>query len=151
MTALFRVVAGGDGTPHRGGRRGDCGFRAGVITNENQIYGGRGGTGGLKGGKGGIGAYLDGGTLINSGSIEGGSGGTGFAGTGGHGAAGVYLNGGTLITSGTIQGGNGGTGSTNGAVGDAVQFGTALGLLIIDPGAAFTGNVVANASVADTL
>jgi hypothetical protein len=97
-------------------------------------------------------------TLINEagGSITGGAGSAGiyggtYGGAGGAGGAGVYLNGGTLTTSGTISGGAGGSGATPGAGGDAVQFGTSASMLVVNPGAVFHGQVVANAAVNDTL
>ena len=98
--------------------------------------------------------------LTNTGLIQGGRGGAGLAGTnpnsgtaiGGTGGAGVYLNGGTLVMAGTIAGGLGGASMANpGAMGDAVQFGTPAGTLVVDPGATFQGAIVANANVDDTL
>jgi hypothetical protein len=56
-----------------------------------------------------------------------------------------------LSTSGTISGGAGGTGTTTGAAGDAVKFGTVASTLVVDTGAVFNGQVVANASVNDVL
>jgi hypothetical protein len=125
-----------------------------VATNSGSITGGSGGDGYNVGGRGGIGVYLKGGALTNSGSIAGGAGGISGQGPGGTGGAGVYLDGGTLTTSGAISFGLGGAaygGSTAGANGDAVRFGAAVGTLIVDPGAVFTGQVAANSAVNDTL
>jgi hypothetical protein len=69
----------------------------------------------------------------------------------GYGCIGVEINVGTLQTSGAIAGTNGYTRSGGSGLADAVYFGAKAGTLIIDPGATFTGNVVANANVHDTL
>ena len=90
--------------------------------------------------------------LTNSGTIVAGNGGYSHFGHGGAGGAGVFVSGGTVVTSGTIAGGAGGYGSYgSGAAGDAVQFGSVAGTLVIDPGAVFTGDIVANTAVRDTL
>jgi hypothetical protein len=57
------------------------------------------------------------------------------------GTVGVDLDGGSLANAGTADGGAGA---------DAVSFGSVASTLIVDPGAAFNGNVVAN-GVNDTL
>jgi hypothetical protein len=57
----------------------------------------------------------------------------------GNGGSGADVNGGTLTNAGTIAGS------------DAVRFGAGAGTLIVDPGAVFMGDVVANASVSDVL
>jgi len=124
-----------------------------TLTNSGSITGGTGGTG-VGGGVGGVGVVFQGASFTNSGSITGGMGGgvdPAYTGTGGQGGAGVSLNGRTLITSGTISGGQGGLGTVNGAAGDAVQFGSAVSTLIVEPGAVFNGLVAADASVKDVL
>lgn len=160
--------AGGDGMgsyglaaiagPGGAGGMGGAGVQlagAGTASNTGTITGGAGGAGGAGGtsslgdglagyaGTGGTGVILDSGAVLtNSGLISGG------AANGGTGGAGIYLDGGTLITSGTIVGGAaGGAGSA----GYAVTFGSLSSLLIIDPGARFTGGVAAQSAVADTL
>jgi hypothetical protein len=166
-------IAGANGVQERyfGARGGNGGTgvalsNSGTLKNAGIISGGDGGDGHpffahetVIGGNGGDGVDLtSGGTLINTGFITGGGGGsaTGNAEGGafdGAGGAGVYLNGGALITSGTITGGAGGNGFNGvpGPAGDAVQFGTTAATLVIDPGAVFNGQVVANASAADVL
>ena len=135
-----------------GGDGGGLGLKvemAATLTNNGSITGGAG-----ESGAGGPGADLRAGTLTltNTGSLAGGAGASNTKGLpGGAGGAGAVLNGGTLITSGTISGGAGGTGSSNGAMGDAVKFGTVASTLIVDPGAVFNGQVVANATVNDVL
>ena len=112
------------------------------LTNHGVIEGAAG-SAGSTGGTGGNGAVIDAGTVTNSGSISGGAGGAGTS-KGGHGGSGVVLNGGTLITSGTIARGASGSGPTTSAAGDAVLFGTSASTLVVDPGALFNGQVVAN-------
>jgi hypothetical protein len=126
----------------------------GIIANQGTILGGAGGFGtGVNGGSGGVGVLLSGGLLTNSGLISGGLGGmavpgaSGATGAGGAGGAGVYVNGGTLVNAGIILGGIG----LNGVNGDAVQFGSAAGTLLVDPGAVFKGLVVANTQADDVL
>jgi hypothetical protein len=132
--------AGGIGVDLAGG---------GTLTNHGVITGGAGGGAWVEGGIGGAGVALGGqDTLTNTGIITGGSGGytylNGFA-TGG---AGVYINGGTLTAAaGLIAGGAPGIGG--GSQGDAVVFGATAGTLIVDPGAKFSGDIVANTN--DTL
>jgi hypothetical protein len=148
------AINGGAGSSSGTGGKGGVGvnFEKGTtLTNTGSITGGHGGAGSAGvGGVGGAGVNLLAGTLTNTGSITGGAGGTGSA-AGGAGGAGVVLNGGTLITAGIISGGAGGLGAPNGAAGDAVKFGTAASILIVDPGAVFNDKVVANASVHDVL
>jgi hypothetical protein len=122
------------------------------LTNEGAIQGAVG-TAGSTGGSGGAGANFNAAgtlTLTNTGSIRGGAGGAGTT-KGGAGGTGVVIDGGTLTTSGTIAGGAGGSGGTAGAAGDAVKFGAAASTLMVDPGATFDGQVVANAAVNDAL
>jgi len=133
-----------------------------TITNYGAIAGGYGqGTPiGIAGG-GGIGVSLAGsGTLINDGSITGGKGGyvdysySNGSSVAGRGGAGVNLNGGTLVNAGTITGGAAGPVQISGPAGiagDAVQFGSLAGTLVDDPGAIFSGDVVANSAVNDML
>jgi hypothetical protein len=91
-------------------------------------------------------------TLINSGTISAGNGGDTANNIGGAGGAGVYLNGGTLTTAGTITGGLGGAGKvTDGANGDAVQFGSLAATMVITADAVFNGAVVADSAVDDAL
>jgi hypothetical protein len=123
-----------------GGEGGGLGLKvemAATLTNNGSITGGAGGSG-----AGGAGADLLAGTLTNTVSLAGGAGASNNKGLpGGAGGAGAVLNGGTLITSGTISGGAGGTGSSNGAMGDAVKFGTTASTLDVDSGAAFHGAI----------
>jgi hypothetical protein len=123
------------------------------MTNSGTIAGGVGGAGwftGLDGAAGGTGVSMTGASMANAGLIIGGTGGAPSGGpAGGNGGTGVYLNGGTLINAGTIAGGA--AGGYGAVAGDAVQFGAQAATLIVDPGALFTGNVVANPGAADTL
>jgi len=120
-----------------------------ILTNAGIIDGGQGASTGQAGGSGVI--FRAAGTLSNTGSISGGRGGMDSTASGGAGGVGVSLDGGTLTSSGTISGGVGGNGVTAGAAGDAVKFGTVASTLVVDPGAVFNGQVVANASVNDVL
>jgi Hint domain len=140
---------------------------SGMLVNEEGVgitggTGGNGGEGGKVGGgiggEGGAGVSISAGTVTNYGTITGGHGGNGGGGAElhgkyGNGGAGVYLDGGILKNAGTISGGAAVTtrGHFSGTPGDAVQFGSAVGTLYVDPGAMFSGNVVANSSVDDTL
>lgn len=92
------------------------------------------------GGHGGTGVYVTTSVLINTGSIAGGN--DALHTNGRIGGVGVlFLGGGTLTDSGEISGGTG----TSGLV-DAINFGTGTARLILDPGVAFVGNVVADGS-----
>jgi hypothetical protein len=172
-TSLIAGGAGGVGglADHQdsggiGGVGGDGASLSGsgiTFTNAGTLDGGAGGAGGGgyyaqggQGGAGGIGAYIGAAQFSNTGTIIGGTGAagglggngiskTGHNGAAGTGGAGVFFNGGTLTNAGTIAGGTG-----NGQ-GDAVQFGTAAGTLIVENGASFSGNVVAKAGVSDVL
>jgi hypothetical protein len=143
-----------------GGGRG-VSLRGGTLTNKGVILGGTGGdvsqrlaadygNGGIAR-QGGAGVYIDQARVVNTGKITGGTGGTTvYSGT--TGGAGVYLEGGTLVTSGTITGGAGGVSQAQGAQGDAVYVtGSIAGTVIINPGAVFNGNVVADTAVANVL
>ncbi len=128
------------------------------IINRGVISGGPGGVG-ANGGGGGAGATLSDTTLSNAGLIVGGEGGTPDGSNGifktnqeGDGGIGVRLwDADTLINSGTISGGAGGVGSAStGAAGDAVYL-YLDSTLIIDPGAVFNGQVVADPIGGNTL
>ncbi len=148
------VTGGGGGGSYFGGTGGAGISLSGGSTamNTGTVTGGGGG-GGYSGGTGGAGISLSGGGMAtNDGTVTGGSGGVGNFYSGGGGGAGVYIDGGTFINAGTIGGGSGGTGFVdNGAAGDAVQFGSAAGTLVVDPGAVFKGLVVANTQADDVL
>jgi hypothetical protein len=156
-------------SPGKGGNGGaGVDISAGKLVNEANyaITGGGGGTAGengtAMGGTGGVGVDISGtAVVVNHGSITGGEGGQGDGepgGAGGPGGAGVYLNGGTLTNYGTISGGHH---IRSTVYSDAVQFGTAAGTLIVEPGAQFLtanvsetsvlGKVAANSAVDDTL
>jgi hypothetical protein len=154
------IIAGGDGgnamtskyyLPGTGGA--GVQLTGGSISNGGNISGGAGGyTDRDLGGFGGSGVLLNTSTLNNSGHITGGSGGYDPDGVGGAGGAGVYINGGALTTSGTITGGAAGKGDGgDGSNGDAVEFGSSAGTLVITPTSVFVGDVVANMTVDDTL
>jgi hypothetical protein len=171
----YAQITGGGGGNAAGGLSGGAGgtggagvdISSGMLVNETGagITGGTGGDGGEGsprgggiGGEGGVGVDISGGTeVVNYGSITGGRDGFGGGGSTAHGkygngGAGVYLDGGTLKNAGTISGGAAyGHGIDKGTMGDAVQFGSAVGTLYVDPGAVFSGDVVANSSVDDTL
>jgi hypothetical protein len=155
------TITGGAGSsagssPHGGGAGGAGGAGVslasnGTLTNLGTVAGGAVSFGsGGGGGAGGAGVALMTGTLTNFGTISGaagGAGGTGGTGggDGGHGAGGAgvaFTGGGTLLNAGAILGADGA---------DAVYFGTGAARLILDPGASFNGNVVADAAFTDVL
>jgi hypothetical protein len=159
ITTYTGIVTGGAGGDNAYGNGGLGG--AGIslasdakLLNQGSITGGAGGasTGiGYEGGAGGAGVFVNNAYVLNQLEISGGIGGAGI-GSGGSGGAGVYLDGGTLVTSGVITGGSGGSnGTVSGSFGDAVQFGTNVGSLIVDPGASFTGEIAGNAALDDVL
>jgi hypothetical protein len=135
-----------------------------TITNQGTIIGGTGGAVGGNAASGSGGDGLDtttGDFITNTGTIAGGTGGDeGNPSKGPEaGGIGVQLNGGTLINAGLIFGGDSGGNAPNAiqhnnnlkGQSDAVLFGANAATLIIETGASFSGNVVANASVADVL
>ena len=151
--------AGSAGPGHFAG--GDAGTGLAVaanayVVNEGFIQGGAGGGGFHSGGLGGTGVTIGAGaTVVNNvlDTISGGAGGYSHFARGANGGVGVYVNGGTLVSAGLIEGGAGGSSYDNhaGARGDAVQFGSLAGTLLLDPSASFIGDVVANAAVNDVL
>jgi hypothetical protein len=65
---------------------------------------------------------------------------------------GVFIGGGELINAGYIDGGSGGFGSGGQAAqGDAVVFGADAARLVVEAGAFFGGDVVANVAAQDVL
>ena len=128
----------------------------GTLTNNGAI------TGGSNGGFPGAGVDITNGILSNRGTITGGS--NSF-----YGGTGVDITNGTLINDGTITGTTGQVSSGIGVVFDdggtlndagfiggggtlaAVEFGTAASRLILDPGASFSGSVVADAAFSNVL
>jgi collagen type I/II/III/V/XI/XXIV/XXVII alpha len=105
----------------------------GILTNSGTI------TGGYSVFYGGTGVDITNSALTNDGTITGGN--------APHGSGGIgvlFHGGGALTDAGFIGGGNGGTA-------DAVEFGTAASRLILDPGASFSGAVVADAAFSNLL
>jgi hypothetical protein len=142
-----------------GGYSGGQGMALGGASNAvntGTIIGGVGAVQLYNGGGGGLGVYMFGGsTLTNSKLLAGGAGGygdyyNGRLGYGGNGGTGVLINNAVLINAGTISGGTGGGGAYIGTLGDAVAF-TGAGTLVVEKGAVFIGNVVADASSNDVL
>ncbi len=151
------LITGGEGGAilHEYGTAGTGGtgvaLSDGKMTNTGKIRGGYGGYVNQAasytaiGGVGGTGvAITGGGVFTNSGLIIGGGGGDNIY-TGRQGGYGVVVNGGTLINSGTIEGGAGGQSQgPPGPTGHAVILeGTAQSVLVVDPGAVFSGGVLA--------
>ena len=131
------IITAGIGSAGGSGGVGVYLMSAGSFDNSGTITGGSGGTGN----SGGVGIYItSGGSFSNSGTLIGGQGST-YAG------AGAYLIRGTLTNAGLIAGGLNGSGSRA----DAIKFGTHASSLIVESGATFQGNVVANISAPDTL
>jgi hypothetical protein len=102
---------------------------SGMLTNTGVIAGGAGAYGGA-------GVDVTSSVITNTGSITGGSGST--PGLGHDGAGVLFHGGGTLTSAGFIGGGVGVAG-----IADAVDFGAGPARLIDDPGAVFSGTVVA--------
>ena len=154
-------AAGTKGSGFDGGAGGTGGagvlIAGGILTNDGTITGGTGGKGGSGvgggiGGAGGAGVDPVSGGAVNDGRIVGGAGGSGGMGAGGSaagggGGVGVQLPGGGTFTDAGFVGG----GSGAGGIADAVYFGTGASRLILDPGFAFDGAVVANASYSNVL
>ena len=160
----YGVILGGNGgyLTGRGGMSGTGGDGATVIygsfVNHGTVVGGTGGSAGQSaygygtGGAGGGGVYIyRGAEATNTGTIIGGVGGSNIY-TGAKGGAGVIIDGGTFVDSGVVRGGAGGVSQGNGAAGEAIYVdGTTSGTLALDPGASFSGLVVANPSVVNVL
>jgi hypothetical protein len=155
LSNLSTILGGAGGAGEDAGGVGGAGGAGLIIahaygkaTNSGTITGGAGGAGYTQGGVGGFGVMIEGGaTLVNRGVITGGAGGAPESqnGSNGDGGAGVYLNGGTLITSGTIISG----GTLTSDLAPAIAFGNVASTLVVEPGAVFNGEVLAND--ADTL
>jgi len=149
-------IKGGENLSTNPGFSGDPGagvqLIASIVINDGMIKGGAGAYHSGVGIQGGAGVDEEyGATMTNFGTIHGGAGGT-SDGTGGNGGAGVILDGGTFINAGTVSAANGGLGGVaNGDIGDAVQFTSRVGTLVVESGAVFNGKVVADAAVADVL
>ena len=150
MTNFATITGGTGGQSHLQGGAGAAGVSvaaAAHLYNNGVIKGGDSSfafaASGATALAGGDGIALAGGLAVNNGTITGGLGGFVYAsnGTGGTGGAGAYVNGGTLQNAGTISGG---AGRTGGAQGDAVQFGTAASMLVIEATAVFNGQVAGN-------
>jgi len=156
------VITGGTGGGSQnaffqpgGGGNGGTGLVSGAgetLLNQGHITGGNGGYAWQSSaGNGGTGLSASSGDVItNTGVITGGNGAKedrfqGEPNLPGANGAGVYLNGGTLINAGTIAGG------TYAGQGNAVSFGATAATLVVENGAVFNGNIVANSAVADVL
>ncbi len=144
---------GGPFTPNAVAGAGAALSAGAQLNNAGTITGGAGLPNILSAGNGvpgGAGVTLANAGLVNTGTISGGAGGPAGSANyvGGAGGVGVVISGGVVTNAGTIAGGAGGGG---GAAGNAVQFGSVAATLVVNPGAAFSGNVVANTGVADML
>jgi hypothetical protein len=126
---------------------------SGELVNRGRIEGGHGGFLSPNYAAGGNGVDVGSGAiLINRGAISGGSADRKDNTTNATNGAGVVIDGGTLTDFGTITGGAFGMVLPGGApAGDAVQFGTLAGTLIIHSSAVFNGLVVADTAADDTL
>lgn len=138
----------------RGGS-GDAGIEleGGKLLNSGTIDGGKGVSSEYGAGSGGRGVDVSGGAvLFNSGTITGGNG--GFAQQqqiGADGGEGVRLDGGTIVDSGRIDGGDANSATGHAVSGSAIHFGTEASTLIIAPAASFSGLVLADSAVDDSL
>ncbi len=133
-----------------------------MLKNAGSIYGGAGGyknsfyDGQTDVAVGGVGVVITQGAMVdNMGSITGGTGGASKYFPGGDGGSAVYLDGGVLTNAGTVAGGapapSPAPGLSYPRQGDAVQFGKIAGTLVVAPSAVFSGDIVANGAVDDTL
>ncbi len=139
------VISGGlgGGTPHGAPGPGGAGvaISGGVLTNHGTITGARGSEAGEFDGNGGIGVDIAAGSVFNDGTITG-----GYVPFRGYGGVGVnFERGGTLTNGGLIVGGTATT------IADAVDFGAGTSRLILEPGATFSGAVVANPAYGNVL
>jgi hypothetical protein len=172
--------SGGNAIDELGTDAGGAGLAlgGGNLTNNGVITGGEAGYLEPIRGPEGVGVTISGGTLINYGTIAGATRNP-YLVDSGSGAAGVDLSAGELLNYGTIIGGlaghfqyrsayggvgvnfhNGGTltnggliagGTSDAAIADAVDFGGGASRLILDPGATFSGAVVASAAYNNVL
>jgi Hint domain len=122
----YGTIKGGS-TTGTGGVGVDISVSKGSLINAGSITGG----GGLDAGAG-VALSASMATATNTGSIAG-----GYGLAGGNGGVGVYLDGGTLTTSGSIDGGR----NTAAVYADAIKFGPTASTMIVQEGAAFTGNI----------
>jgi hypothetical protein len=139
------IIGGAGGYSYSGGTGGiGVQISATSVINTGHILGGTGGSALHQGGNGGYGADIFGGTLTNKGFIEGGAGGASRYNYSGGSGGGVRMEGGTLINAGTI--------ATSAAYGAAVYLTrTAIGTVVVEPGAVFSGYVDAYRTQNDVL
>jgi fibronectin-binding autotransporter adhesin len=129
-------IIGGTGGYGYSGGTGGIGLQisATSVLNTGHILGGTGGAALHYGGNGGVGVDIIGGTLTNDGVIKGGVGGPSRYNYSGGSGVGVRMEGGTLINAGTI--------ATSAVYGAAVYISRmAVGTVVVEPGAVFTGYV----------